>query len=82
MLATHGIVCRMSHTGEWLDNAVAERCVGSFTREWTAHRSYATRQEARDEIIAYIEMFYHSRRQHSYLGYISPNEDEKCTRMA
>ena len=68
MLATHGIVCRMSRQGECLDNAVAARFFGSLTREWTAHRSYATRQEARDDMIASIERFYNSRRKHSYLG--------------
>jgi transposase InsO family protein len=82
MLATHGIVCSMSRKGECLDNAVAERFFGSLKREWTARRSYATRQEARADIIAYIEMFYNSRRKHSYLGYVSPNEYEKCARMA
>ena len=82
MLATHGIVCSMSRKGECLDNAVAERFFGSLKREWTAHRHYATRQEARDDIIAYLEMFYNSRRKHSYLGYVSPNEYEKCARVA
>ena len=72
----------MSGKGECLDNAVAERFFGSLKREWTVHRSYATRQEARDDIIAYIEMFYNSRRQHSYLGYVSPNAYEKLARVA
>jgi putative transposase len=82
MLAAHGIVCSMSRQGECLDNAVAERFFGSLKREWTAHRYYATRQEARDDMIAYIEMFYNSRRTHSYLGYVSPNEYEKFARVA
>jgi putative transposase len=82
MLATHGIVCSRSRKAECLDNAVAERFFGSLKREWTAHRYYATRQAARDDIIAYIEMFYNSRRKHSYLGYVSPNEYEKCARVA
>ena len=82
MLADHGIVCSMSRKGECLDNAVAERFFGSLKREWTAHRYYTTRQEARDDIIAYIEMFYNSRRKHSYLGYVSPNEYEKFARVA
>jgi transposase InsO family protein len=29
LLADHGIVCSMSGKGECLDNAVAERCLGS-----------------------------------------------------
>jgi putative transposase len=82
MLATHGIVCSMSRQGACLDNVVAERFFGSLKREWPAHRYDATRQEARDDMSAYIEMCYTSRRTHSYLGYVSPNEDEKWARVA
>src|SRR5262249_36759174 len=82
LLVAHGIVWSRNGKGECLDNAVAERCFGSFKRAWTAHRSYAPRQEARDDIIAYIDMFYNSRRQHSYLGYVSPNVYEKLARVA
>jgi putative transposase len=82
MLATHGIVCRLSRQGECLDKAVAARFFGSLTRAWTAHRYDATRQEARDDMIAAIEMFYNSRRKHSYLGYVSPNAYEQCARVA
>jgi putative transposase len=74
LLATHGIVCSMSRKGVCLDNAVAERFFGSLKREWTAHRYYATRQEARADMIVYIEMFYNSRRK--------PNDYEKCARVA
>jgi putative transposase len=82
LLADHGIVCSMSGKGDCLDNAVAERFFGSLKCEWTSHWDYATRQEAKDDIIAYIEMFYNSRRKHSYLGYVSPNEYEKCSLVA
>jgi putative transposase len=82
ILADHGIVCSMSEKGECLDNAVAERFFGSLKREWTLHGYYATRQEARDDIIDYIEMFYNSRRKHSYLGYVSPNKYEQLALVA
>ena len=82
LLAQHEIICSMSGKGECLDNAVAERFFGSLKREWTSHRDYATRREARDDIIAYIEMFYNSQRQHSYLGYLSPNEYEEFDQVA
>jgi putative transposase len=81
-LSDHGIVCSMSGKGDCLDNAVAERFFGSLKREWTSHCDYATRQEAKADIIAYIEMFYNSRRKHSYLGYVSPNDYEKCSLVA
>jgi putative transposase len=82
LLADHGIICSMSGKGDCLDNAVAERFLGSLKREWTSHCAYATRQEAKADIIAYIEMFYNSKRKHSYLGYVSPNEYEKCALVA
>jgi transposase InsO family protein len=82
LLADHGIVCRRSGKGECLDHAVAERFCGSVTREWTAHHYDATRREASNDIVAYIEMFYNSRRKHSYLGYVSPNAYEKFARVA
>jgi putative transposase len=73
LLKAHGIRCSMSRKGECLDNAVAERFFGSLKGERTAHREYATRQDARIDVIEYIEMFYNSTRLHSYLGYRSPN---------
>jgi putative transposase len=82
MLSQHGMVCSMSGQGECLDNAVAERFFGSLKREWTSCRHYETRQEARDDIIEYIEMFYNSNRKPSYLGYLSPNEYEECDLVA
>ncbi len=77
LLSEHGMVCSMSRKGDCLDNSVAERFFGSLKRERTSHRYYETRQEARDDVIDYIEMFYNSTRKHSVLGYVSPNEDEK-----
>jgi putative transposase len=72
----------MSGQGECLDHAVAERFLGSVTREWTAHHDDATRREASHDMVAYLEMFYNSSRKHSYLGYASPTEYEKCARVS
>ena len=77
ILRDHAMVCSMSGKGDCLDNAVAERFFGSLKRERTSNRHYETRQEARHDVIDYIEMFYNSTRLHSYLGYTSPNEYEK-----
>jgi transposase InsO family protein len=82
MLSQNGMVCSMSGKGDCLDNAVAERFFGSLKRERTSHRNYEMRQEARDDVIDYIEMFYNSTRLHSYLGYTSPNKYEKMPRAA
>lgn len=82
VLREEGMVCSMSRKGECLDNAVAERFFGSLKRERTSYRYYETRQEARDDVIDYIEMFYNSTRKHSYLEYLSPNDYEKFPRAA
>jgi transposase InsO family protein len=82
LLAEHGLCCSMSRKGECLDNAVAERFFGSVKGERTALRHYATRQEARDDVIDYIEMFYNSKRLHSYLGYVSPHDFERLAKVA
>ena len=58
LLAKTGIRCSMSRKGDCLDNAVAERFFGSLKSERTSLRPYANRQEAWDDIIDYIEMFY------------------------
>jgi putative transposase len=76
LLAEHGIRCSMSRKGDCLDNAVAERFFGSLKGECTLLHHCARRQEARDAVIEYIEMFYNSKRLHSYLGYVSPNAFE------
>jgi len=70
----------MSRQGECLDNAIAERFFGSIKGERTSRQYYATRQQARDDVIHDIEMFYNSRRLHSYLGYVSPNDFERLPR--
>jgi transposase InsO family protein len=82
MLAAHGIAGSMRGKGECVDKAVAARFFGSLKRERTSQRSSVTRQEARDDLIDYIEMFYHSWRKHASLGYVSPNEYEKIAQAA
>jgi putative transposase len=69
----------MREKGDCLDNAGAERFLGSLKRERTSQRHDETRPEARDDVIDYSEMVYNSRRLHSSLGYVSPNDDEKST---
>lgn len=76
LLKTYKMICSMSRKGNCWDNAVAESFFGSLKMERIFHRNYQTREEARRDIIDYIEMFYNSRRIHSYLGYVSPREFE------
>ena len=77
MLKTHKMISSMSRKGNCWDNAVAESFFGSLKTERVFFSSYKTREEAKRDIVDYIEMFYNSNRRHSYLGYVSPKEFEK-----
>ena len=67
----------MSRKGDCWDNSVVESFFGRLKQERVQWKHYQTRQEAQQDILDYITMFYNSRRLHSYLGYKSPNEFEK-----
>jgi transposase InsO family protein len=77
LLKTHRITCSMSRKGDCWDNAVAESFFASLKTERVFFKKYRTRNKARQDIINYIEMFYNSKRLHSYLGYLSPRMFEK-----
>ena len=82
LLATHDLVCSMSRKGDCWDNAVAERFFGSLKRERTGDMLYTTREQARQDVVDYMEMFYNSQRKHSYLGYSSPAQYEELAKVA
>lgn len=77
LLASGGAVQSMSGIGNCFDNAVAESFFGSLKVERVHFANYITREEAKQDIIDYIEMFYNSQRFHSYLGYMSPRQFEQ-----
>jgi transposase InsO family protein len=77
LLKQYRLVCSMSRKGECLDNAVAESFFSSLKTELVDHEVYYTKQEAKQSLFEYIEVFYNRRRRHSYLGYISPVEYER-----
>lgn len=76
-LDSHGIVQSVSRPGTPLDNAVAESFLKTLKRELVKERSYGTRDEAKQDIFKYIELYYNRVRMHSTLGYMSPVEYER-----
>ncbi len=54
---------------------------GTLKGECIYHKHYRSRIEAKSDIIDYIEMFYNSKRLHSYLGYVSPRQFEEKNRI-
>ena len=75
-LAKYEMICSMSRKGDCWDNAVVESFFRSLKTERIDDTLYVTRNEAKADIVDYIEMFYNSHRLHSSLGYESPNEFE------
>ena len=66
----------MSRRADCYDNAPMESFFHTLKTELVHHQHYATREEARRDIFAYIEGFYNRTRRHSAIGYLSPIEME------
>jgi len=76
-LAAAGITASMSRKADCFDNAPMESFFHTLKTELVHHRQYATQDEARRDIFAFIEGFYNRTRLHSAIGYISPIQMEK-----
>jgi putative transposase len=76
LLKRNGIRCSMSRKGDCWDNAPMESFFATLKKELVFFEDYATRDEARQSLFEYIEMFYNRVRRHSALGYKSPAEFE------
>ena len=82
VLQTYRFTVSMSGTGNCFDNAAMESFFGTLKAEWINRQSYQTRDQARQDIVSYIEGFYNVIRRHSTLGYRSPLEFEQASAMA
>src|SRR5690554_2066206 len=76
LLDDYGMICSMSRKGNCWDNAPMESFFGTLKTESLHHRTFATRDEARQSIFDYIEVFYNRQRKHSALDFRSPAEFE------
>ena len=76
-LKAHNLEQSMSRRGNCHDNAVAESFFQLLKRECIRRRIYISRDEARQDIFDYIEMFCNPKRRHSFSNNMSPVEYEK-----
>jgi len=76
-LKSHNLICSMSRRGNCYDNAVAESFFQLLKRERIKRKIYKNREEARQDIFNYIEMFYNSVRRHGNNDDLSPVEFER-----
>ena len=67
LLANHGFIGSMSRKGHCWDNSVSR-----LKDERVFWRNYQTIDEAKNDILNYILMFYNPQRLHSKQGYVSP----------
>ena len=79
LLRDNGFIQSMSRKGNCYDNAITETFFHTLKTELTHRTKYRTREEARQSIFEYIEIFYNRKRLHSAIGYCSPVEYEKLT---
>lgn len=76
LLQAWNIRVSMSRAGNCWDNAMMESFFGSLKTERVYHESYQTKQQARGDVIAWIEGWYNTRRRHSAINYLSPEAFE------
>ena len=76
ILKDHKIKQSMSRKGDCWDNAVAESFFRTLKVELIYKTKFKTREEAKQAIFEYIEVFYNRKRMHSANDYLSPVEYE------
>lgn len=77
LLKAKGVTVSMSRRGNCYDNAAMESFFHTLKTECVHHEIYRSRDEAKNSLFDYIEVFYNRRRKHSYLGYQSPEQYEQ-----
>ena len=76
-LEQFGMKASMSRKGNCYDNAPMESFWGTLKSELVHHSRYRTREEAKQEITEYIEVFYNRQRKQAKLGFLSPSAYEQ-----
>ena len=79
ILKDNGFIQSMSRKGNCYDNAITETFFHTLKTELIHRTKYRTREQARNSIFEYIEIFYNRKRLHSAIGYCSPVEYEILT---
>jgi putative transposase len=73
-LAEYNMRGSVGRTGVCWDNALAESFFAALKNEWLDRMVFATKDQARREVVKYIEGFYNRKRLHSGLSYRVPLE--------
>lgn len=71
-LEASGLKASMSRRGNCYDNSVVESFFHTLKTEHIYFQTFLTKEEARQSVFEFIEVFYNRQRLHSTLGYVSP----------
>jgi putative transposase len=82
LIAQYRMLQSMSRKGNCWDNSPMESFFKTLKVEWVNRMRYATRAQARLDLIDWIEGFYNAQRLHSSIGYRSPAAFEKLLHAA
>ena len=76
LLTDHNALSSMGRTGNCYDNATMESFFATLKTELIRGKPFHSKDEARQALFDYIEIFYNRQRLHSALGYRSPVDFE------
>lgn len=82
LLEQHKIIQSMSRKGNCWDNSVAESFFHTLKTELIYQQAWSTREQVKQAIFDYIEVFYNRQRLHSANGYLSPVDYERLKQVA
>ncbi len=71
----------MSAKGCCYDNAACESFFHSLKVELVYQENYVTREQARSSIFEYIEAYFNTRRRHSAINYVTPDQFERIIQI-
>jgi transposase InsO family protein len=77
LLAANDTVCSMSRRGNCWDNACVESFFSTVKRELPNDHVFEDWREVERAVFTYVDAYYNTRRPHSALGYLTPNEYEQ-----
>ena len=78
LLKKGGYVCSMSRKGNCWDNAPMESFWGKLKQEWLNDKRFRTREDAKQAVFWYIEVYYKNYRLHESNGYKTPSEYQEA----
>src|SRR5690554_7505576 len=80
-ISRHRMVGSMGRVGAAGDNAAIESFFSLLQKNVLDRRSWATREELRIAIVAWIERTYHRRRRQPRLGRMTPRSEEHTSEL-